>query len=53
MSYDSAMPTIRMLARDCQPWTGAHAVIDTVRRPVEASVIELHAPLLARERALR
>jgi hypothetical protein len=41
------------MAREYEPWTGDHAVIDTARRPVKESVIELHALLLARERAVR
>jgi predicted kinase len=42
-----------VMAREYEPWTGDHAVIDTARGPVKESVIELHALLLARERAVR
>ena len=39
--------------RAYEPWTGAHLVIDTAQRPVERSVTELYALLLAGERAVR
>jgi predicted kinase len=40
-------------ARAYEPWDGEHVVIDTAHRPVERSVTELYALLLARERAVR
>jgi predicted kinase len=40
-------------AREYEPWDGEHVVIDTAHRPVERSVTELYALLLARERAVR
>jgi predicted kinase len=40
-------------AREYEPWDGEHVVIDTAHQPVERSVTELHALLLARERAVR
>lgn len=42
-----------VMAGQYEPWTDAHVVIDTARRPMHESVIELHAGLLAREHALR
>ena len=49
-----AVPTWdEVMAQPYEPWTGEHVVIDTARRPVQESVIELHALLLARERAVR
>ena len=42
-----------VMAREYEPWTGDHVVIDTAQRPLEASVTALHALLLARERAVR
>ena len=55
--YDIAGPSVpswdEVLARQYEPWTGAHVVIDTAGRPVQESVIELYALLLARERAVR
>ena len=41
------------MALQYEPWTGEHAVIDTARKPVHECVIELHALLLVRERAVR
>ena len=41
------------MARDYEPWAGEHVLIDTAQGPVEASVIKLHALLLARERLVR
>jgi predicted kinase len=40
-------------ARAYEPWEGAHVLIDTAQEPVERSVTELYALLLARERAVR
>jgi predicted kinase len=40
-------------AREYEPWTDERVVIDTAQRPVEGSVMELHALLLARERTMR
>lgn len=40
-------------AREYAPWNGAHAVIDTARRPLDESVTCLHALLLAHARAVR
>lgn len=40
-------------ARTYERWDGEHVVIDTAHRPVERSVTELYALLLARERAVR
>ena len=40
-------------AREYAPWNGAHAVIDTARRPLDESVTYLHALLLAHARAVR
>jgi len=39
-----------VIARDYEPWTGEHVVIDTAHRSVETGVIKLHALLLTRER---
>jgi predicted kinase len=54
---DIAGPSVptwdEVMARQYEPWTGEHVVIDTACRPVQESVIELHALLLARERATR
>ena len=38
---------------DYEPWGCEHVVIDTAHRSAEAAVVELHALLLARERAAR
>ena len=40
-------------ARTYERWDGEHVLIDTAHRPVERSVTELYALLLARERAVR
>lgn len=40
-------------AHEYEPWTGDHVVIDTARRPLEASLTELHAFLLMQDRAVR
>lgn len=42
-----------VMAREYEPWTGDHAVIDTARRPMNETLIEVHALLLVRERAVR
>ena len=39
--------------REYAPWNGDHVMIDTARRPLDESVTELHALLLAHERAVR
>jgi predicted kinase len=40
-------------AREYEPWTRDHVVIDTAWRTLEESVTELHAFLLAHERTMR
>ena len=54
---DIAGPSVptwdEVMALQYEPWTGDHAVIDTARQPVDECVIELHALLLAHERAVR
>jgi predicted kinase len=42
-----------VMTRAYEPWEDDHVVIDTARRPLEQSVVELHALLLRREGAAR
>ena len=42
-----------VMAREYEPWHGERCVIDTAHAPVESGVVQLHALLLARERAVR
>jgi predicted kinase len=39
--------------REYEPWTGDHVVVDTAQRTLDQSVSEVHAFLLAQERAMR
>jgi predicted kinase len=41
------------MSLDYEPWDCEHVVIDTAHRSAEAAVVELHALLIARERAVR
>ena len=42
-----------VLERGYEPWAGDHVIIDTARRPVDDSAMELHALLLTRDGGAR